>query len=154
MTQKEQIKINKEMAARILAVQASYQNSQNKKPVAQVIEEYLKNRVALDIGDNEGILPKPDKSLFTKIMRGLEENSVNSIELVNANLQKSSGRDGMEPLLYAVMVCGTSELLNHQGVDQPLIINDYVNVTYCFYEKPQASIVNAVLDKIAKTLKE
>ena len=34
------------------------------------------------------------------------------------------------------------------------VINDYVNATYCFYEKPQASLVNAVLDKVAKALKE
>ncbi|MDH5722822.1 MAG: hypothetical protein OEY94_05830 [Alphaproteobacteria bacterium] len=153
MSQKPEVKINKEMAARILAVQASYQNSQNKKPVAQIIEEYLKNRVSLDIGDEDSILPKPDKILFTKIMRGLEENSSISIDLVNANLKKPSDKDDMEPLLYAVLVCGASELLNNQGVDQPIVVNDYVNVTYCFYEKPQASLVNAVLDKIAKTLK-
>tara|TARA_B100001989_G_scaffold246915_2_gene218425 strand:+ start:630 stop:1094 length:465 start_codon:yes stop_codon:yes gene_type:complete len=154
MTEKRQTKINKEMAARILAVQACYQNSQNQKPVDKVIEEYLKNRVALDIGDQDGILPKPDKSLFTKIMRGLEEGSRTSIELVNANLQKPSDKDDMEPLLYAILVCGTSELLHNQGTDQPLVINDYVNATYCFYEKPQASLVNAVLDKVAKALKE
>ena len=141
------------MAARILAVQACYQNSQNKKPIPQLIEEYIDNRVSLDLGDGENLVPKPDGKLFKKILGDLEGNSRAVIDLVNTHLKKPSEKDDSEPLLYAIMICGASELLNNQSVDQALVINDYVNVTYCFYEKPQTSLVNAVLDKISKTIK-
>ena len=59
----------------------------------------------------------------------------------------------IDPLLKSILLCGVTELLSHQDIDAPIIIDDYLNVTHAFYEKQQVSFVNGILDKVASTLR-
>ena len=49
---------------------------------------------------------------------------------------------------------GVVAAVNRGGVDTGIIIHDYLNVTVGFYEGPEPKLVNGVLDKIAKTVRE
>ncbi len=60
----------------------------------------------------------------------------------------------LEPLLKSILLCGVCELLEHQDIDAPLIINDYLNVTHAFYEQQQVNFVNGVLGKIASVVRD
>ncbi len=139
---------NKELAARLMAAQAYYQNLQNKKPVAALIQEYL-DRGMIEFQDSDE-MAKPHGVLFKKILSNLDKRLAEINEILNAHL----GEKEIEPLLKSILLCAVCELLTHQDIDAPLIIDDYLNVTHAFYEQQQVSLVNGVLDKIASLLRE
>ena len=59
----------------------------------------------------------------------------------------------MEPLLKAILRAGTFEL-QHRGLTSTgVIVNDYIDVAHSFFDAKEPGLVNAVLDKLAKTLR-
>jgi N utilization substance protein B len=59
----------------------------------------------------------------------------------------------LEPLLTAILVCGTYELLAHPEIDAPIIISDYLHVTHGFFEGSESKLVNGILDALAKEVR-
>ncbi len=172
---------NKELSARLMAVQAYYQNLQNKKPIREVIEQYINSGIEADMGNGEEQeLVKPHGELFKKILLNLDNRSTEIADILAANINKkevpivvvaeeNAGKNEekneepatpslppekeMEALLKSILLCGVSEILSHQDIDTAIIIDDYLNVTHAFYEKQQVSFVNGVLDKIASLIR-
>lgn len=174
---------NKELAARLLAVQAYYQISQNKQPMRAVIQEYLEHRAseACASGDNPAV--KPDGALFKRILSALDDRRDEVKALLEGTIAKPKAQEvvvepldapeeddsentdanpvqesapvvrAVEPLLQSILMCGICELLVHSDVDSPLIIDDYLNVAHAFYEPNQVRFVNGVLDSIASALR-
>ncbi len=198
---------NKELSARLMAVQACYQGSHNDKPIKIVVQEYLERGLDMDVDDEKMVAPHG--ALFKRILLSLDQRlaEVNDIlkdsivkkELpqpvietktkkiikakanieakkeaeaakeaeVNVETEKSDSdlasdelpqapppvEKELEPLLKAILLCGICEILAHQDIDAPLIIDDYLNVTHAFYEQPQVSFVNGVLGKVAPLLR-
>lgn len=168
----------KELAARLMAVQACYQMSQNAETNnRQITKEYLDHRDTVSLDGED--LQKADKALFKNIMDGLEERIIEIDELLYAHISGNQtvpqstevpktledlsqyGNNFVptemtrqtEPLLRSILLCGICEILMHPNIDHPLIINDYLDIAHAFYEKQQVSLVNGVLDSIAKLLR-
>jgi len=141
------------LSARLSAVQALYQNAQNpEQSLDSLIDDYLHRRAGMEI-DGETMLT-PDGTLMKKIIRGVAERR-DELEAILAAHLKQQGQEKREPepLLKAVMLAGACELLLHQDIDFPVIINDYLHITHAFYDKVEAGLVNAVLDAAAKVLR-
>lgn len=136
----------KQLSARLSAVQAVYQSSQNKQSLRALYEEYLKYRSAMEV-DGEALVP-PDGVLLKKILYGVEERKPELQAIVEANLKKDDVNRAVEPLLQAVLMCGCYELLIKDS-DSPIIINDYLNVAHTFYGRGEVALINGVLDSIA-----
>lgn len=163
---------NKEYSARLMAVQAYYQIHHNNKPVRTVMKEYLDRGKPSDVEGQD--LPAPDKVLFQKILSGVDQHFADIDGILKAHTRKEkpapepapeTGDDKItevapkpekeiEPLLKSILICSIGEVLLHTDIDVPLIINDYLNITHAFYEKGQVSLVNGVLDKVAKLLRD
>lgn len=137
-----------EYCARLMAVQAVYQNSQNKKPMVMVMQEYLENPELVDV-DGEP-LSKPQGTLFKKILASYNKRMA-EIEAIVKDCAVSEKE--VEPLLKGILQCGVCEILEHQDIDSPIIIDDYLNITHSFYDQGQVSLVNGVLDKVAKLVR-
>ena len=142
------IKDTKEFSARLMAVQAYYQNSQNLKPMAQVIEEYLLHPPLMDVDGEE--ISKPHGGLFKRILTSLNQRLAEVEEILKAHLPENKV---VEPLLKAIIICGIVEILEHTDIDAPIIIDDYLNVTHAFYEQQQVSLVNGILDKASSAIR-
>lgn len=139
----------KQLASRLQAVQALYQSTQNKQSLRMVLEEYLQHRSSMEI-EGESLVP-PDGALLKRILLGLEDRRAEIEAIVSANLNKQEGDRALEPLLWAILMCGCFEILI-KSADIPIIINDYLNVTHSFYGRGEVALVNAVLDNIGKLL--
>ena len=140
----------KSAVARLMAVQASYEISQNGRAVDTVIQDYLGSRTEMEI-DGEKLV-QPDGALFKKILEGVRTRKSDIEALLEGHHNKEEGsKKTIEPLLEAVLQCGTYEILA-QDTDIPIIINDYLNVTHAFYDKGEVTLVNGILDRIAKSL--
>lgn len=145
----------KKTAARMLAVQALYQQLHNPQPAALLVNEYLSARTAMPAGEEgQEVMALPDGVHFKKVVTGADK-AQDDLSAVIAAQMKKDGQDVKEPelLLKAILLCGAYELVYLQDIDSPIIINDYVDVAHGFYEGGEAKLVNAVLDKIAKTVR-
>lgn len=147
---------NKELAARMLAVQALYQALQTGVRTPEVAREFLDTRIGMIL--EEGEMVRPDTSLFSKIMKNVHERMADIDEIAKSCMSKKT-EEGVksaetEPLLKAILLCGVCELLCHTSIDVPIIINDYLDVTHCFYEKSQVSFVNGVFDSAFKAIRQ
>lgn len=155
--QQDQVpKTAKALSARLHAVQALYQMMQNgEATAAQVLDQYLDDaRKGVEIDGEE--LVQPDGALFKAIFLGAQGRSEELGEVISANFQK--GKEGkntqIEPLLKAILLAASYELLAHNEIDAPIIINDYLNVTHGFYEQGEVNLVNGVLDSVGKALRD
>lgn len=146
-------------AARLAAVQAVYQMGLNQQNAAEVVGEFVEHRIGKPV-DGEAMV-RADAELFADIVRGLEKRTDDARTMVaqalsrrNSASQDGEGKTkGVEPLLHAILLCGTYELMAHGMTDAPVIISDYVNVAKSFYDDGAPQLVNAVLDTVAKAIR-
>lgn len=137
----------KALSARLRAVQALFQADQNKQSMRAVLDEYLRYRSDMVIEGQK--LVQPDGALLKKILFGVDERRTELEAVIDANLNKDAQDRDVEPLLRAILVCASYELLV-QDIDSPIIINDYLNVAHSFYERGEVALINGVLDSISK----
>lgn len=135
-------------AARLAAVQALYQLKGNDEPVPLLIEEYRQHRLGKALDDVQTVMP--DSLLFERILKGVTQYGETVQEMLAAALNKDGQQRLVpsEPLLNAILSCGAYELMSHQDIDAPILIDDYLNVTHAFYDQGEHKLVNAVLDRV------
>lgn len=148
--------IARNSAARLAAVQAAYQMGLNDQDAAGVIAEFLAHRIGKAV-DGEAMV-HADAELFAAIVRGLEERTADARGLVaqalaRRNTDADAPAKGVEPLLHAILLCGTVELMVHGTTEAGVIISDYVNVAHSFYADGAPQLVNAVLDTVNKAVR-
>jgi N utilization substance protein B len=140
-------------AARLFAVQAVYQAIQNKVAPNSLYDEYILHRIGMDLNAGDGAetanMVQPDGTLFRDLLSGVTERWDDLQNLVKPRLSSPD----VEPILTAILVCGTYELLAHSKTDTPIIISDYLDITNGFFTGSESRLVNGVLDAIAKELR-
>ena len=143
--------------ARLVAVQALYRASFEQETLGDVIHETLDTADHLIDSEEEGdglpVLDKPDADLFSSIVNGVMQNKDSLTDMIKGALDERHSFDRMEKLLRAVFLSGAYELHNHPEIQSGIIINDYVDVARAFYNAKEPALVNAILDKLAKTLR-
>lgn len=140
----------KKTAARLAAVQVLYQMRLNNQDAKSAVREYISHRSGFNL-DGDVYVP-PDEELLEDIVMGLQKRWADVDAVVMAAL--AEGKKGeVETLLESILRAGAYELLAHGKVDTGIIIHDYLNVTAGFYGGTEPKLVNAVLDKIAKTVR-
>lgn len=143
----------KALSARLCAVQALYQVTHTNGAIQDVFQQYLEDAPDREIEGEK--LVEPDGGHLKRVLFGVEERKDELIQVVESNLK--TREDGSKPkldlLLQSILLCAGYELLAVQDIDSPIIINDYLNVTHAFYEKGEVSLVNGVLDAVAKAFR-
>lgn len=140
-------------AARILAVQAVYQNDLTGAAIENVLMEFLQHR----LGDNAvvpGRLSPRDHRLFTDLVRGVGGAVADIDAAITGALARENKSERLEVLLRAILRCGTFELRDRPDVSVAIIINEYVDIAHAFYGGKEPGLVNAVLDRLARTQRE
>lgn len=140
----------KASSARLNAVQALYQMRKNDAKVSEVIEQFLYSPVKDTDDDALPEMAPPDGALFKAIVNGVTERKVELEAILKAHRLQGRDEQEIKPLddvLHVILCAGIYELLVHETIDAPIIINDYLNVTHAFFEKREASLVNGILDQ-------
>ncbi|HYD18845.1 MAG TPA: transcription antitermination factor NusB [Patescibacteria group bacterium] len=141
----------KKTAARLAAVQVLYQMRLNNQDAKSAVREYISHRSGFTL-DGDTFVP-PDEELLESIVLGLQQRWGDVDNIVSAAL--ADGKKGeVETLLEAILRAGAYELLAHGSIDTGIIIHDYLNVTNGFYDGQERKLVNGVLDKIAKSVRQ
>lgn len=138
-------------AARLAAVQAIYQMEKNNQKAAGVLKDFSDNRIGYEL-DGDVMVPA-DSELLSEIVNGFEKRRDDIEAMLHGALGDEKYKT-IDLLIKTVLYAGICELLENAQAETRIIINDYLNVTHAFYEEGgEAKIVNAVLDKLAKTLR-
>jgi N utilization substance protein B len=137
-------------AARLAAVQSLYQVDLVGIDLDSVLKEVARHREGMRVDGDHFVPPEP--VLLSAIARGALARQEEIDALLGQALEKRE-LARHEPLIRAILRAGAYELLSHADVDAALIISEYMHVADAFYDAAEVKLVNAVLDRVAKTVR-
>ena len=142
--------------ARLAAVQALYQIELTQRSVKEILANFKDKPSELlqDIGVelHEEPLP-PDFVLMGQIVAGVANDQTAIDEMIAGALSAKLSVDRLEILLRSILRCGTFELFRHGEIATNIIVNDYIDITHAYFNSKEPGLVNGILDKLAKTLR-
>lgn len=139
-------------AARLNAVQALYQVEVGEDAPNAVITQFMRHRLSGDM-DGEKMVAA-DADFFQDIVAGTISRQAEIDGFVAASLTGGYTVDRLETLLRALLRAGTYEMLVRVDVPAKVIINEYVDVAHAFFGGSEPTLANAVLDKVARTIRD
>lgn len=152
-------------AARLAAAQTVFQMLATGRSARAAAQDFLEHYAGMPTED--GALLEPDRALYSAIVQGVEARRADLDEILRHSLKKDGEplaeaeqteqveqqEKSIDVLLRAILLCGCYEILAHGEIDAPVIISDWLHVTRAFYEGRETSLVNAILDGLAKTVR-
>ncbi len=145
--------------ARLAAVQALYAKTCGTESWEKVMSQFLLQELGSETIQEEAghekyvPLAPMDETLFTHLVQYVRENEKTLNQMVEDAFSDKIQRDKVDTTLRAILMTGIAEFFVSPALDTPIIINEYTDIARSFYEGPQIKIVNAILDKVGKTLR-
>ncbi len=133
---------------RLAAVQALFQIEQTGSSASAVVLEFLTHR----LNDGEGGLTKANTTFFTKLTEGAWRAHARSDEIICGALKTGWALDRIESVTRAIFRAALYELLETK-TPSPVIIDEYLNITHNFFDAPEVSFVNGVLNTVAQKIR-
>lgn len=135
-------------AARLAAIQASFQMESTGQSSQSMIEEFKRFRI--DSGDYPVKLHEP---LFQDLVQAVQDWKKDVHDILSKNLIEGWTPDRLDSVLRAILRIAIAEMLeNPMKTPAPVIISEYVDLTRGFFGEEQVSYVNKALDQIARSL--
>lgn len=150
-------------AARLAAVQALYDWEISAAPIDSVIADFLNHglgaKAPMPTGKDEPegeltALIEPEPVLFSALVRGAAAQRDRLDEILTNCLSADWPSERLEAVLRAILRVGAFELAERPDTPVRVVISEYVDVAHAFYAGPESKLVNAVLDRIAKVVRE
>ena len=147
---------NKRGVARLAAVQALYQMDLTGTKLNDVVNEFENFRFGKEVDGEIGSekYREADAQWFRAILAGVVSGQKLIDPLIHHNLPSDWPLKRIETLLRAILRAGTWELRDRADVPAKVIISEYVDVAKAFYEAEEPKLVNGLLDRLARTLRE
>lgn len=140
---------NKRGAARLAAVQALYQMDVAGVGILEVVAEYETYRLGQEVDGAQYL--EADAQWFRAVVSGVVENQKKIDPIIHAALTDDWPLSRLDSTLRAMMRAGTWELMFKRDVPVAVIVSEYVDIAKAFFGSEEPKMVNAVLDRIAKT---
>jgi N utilization substance protein B len=143
--------------ARLAAVQALYQLELTEIPpwsaeVDKVVRDFARHRLG---HENEGDdLGEADPALFADLVKGTCEHQEEIDRMLSSALSEEWPLRRLEAILRAILRAGAYELLARRDVPARVVISEYLDVAHAFFAGKEPGLVNGVLDRLARKLRE
>jgi N utilization substance protein B len=138
-------------AARLAAVQALYQMEISGTGIVDVLAEFESHWMGREI---EGVEYKPaEEAFFRDIVGGVVREQRKLDPQIDAALAEGWPLKRVDAILRAILRAGIYEISERPDVPPRVAISEYVDVAHAFLDRDEASMVNAVLDKLARELR-
>ena len=127
-------------------------NKKNITPRIRVIQKLYANSLntAAEIE-----YPKSHYKKFIKdVVQGTIERNDLIVETIKKHIPDDLDLNRTDKLLKIIIFAGIFELMFKHNSPTKVIINEYVKTSEFFLEKAQIKFVNAILDKISKTIRK
>ena len=127
-------------------------NKKNATPRVRVIQKLYGNSLNSD-ADIE--YPKSQYKKFIKdVVQGTIERNDLIIETIKNHIPDDLDLKRTDKLLRIIIFAAIFELMFKHNSPTKVIINEYVKTSEFFLEKAQIKFVNAILDKISKSIRK
>jgi N utilization substance protein B len=154
-------KIRRKSGARLASVQATYMIAYGQLPVDAVIEDFVQGKVGRYVIEEDNVSETEEMIEVSPIDTAYFEDVVRGVHTKKQDLEKSLSLflndkwlfDRMNGTLQALLLCAVYELTNTADVDTKVLIQEYVDLAYAFFNKNEPKMVNALLDQIAHTVR-
>ena len=154
-------KIRRKSGARLASVQATYMIAYGQLPVETVIEDFVQGKVGRYVIDENNVSETEEMIEVSPIDTAYFEDVVKGVHAKKQDLEKSLSLflndkwsfDRMNGTLQALLLCAVYELTNTSDVDTKVLIQEYVDLAYAFFNKNEPKMVNALLDQIAHSVR-
>ncbi|MBM3564615.1 MAG: transcription antitermination factor NusB [Alphaproteobacteria bacterium] len=149
----------KRSAARLAAVQALYEMEITGIPASAVLAEFLSRRWPLskaggETGEADIPLVAPDAPFLEELVQGVSSRLSELDTTISCVLSiEGTPFDRMEAILRVILRAGAYELRARPDVPTATILNEYVEIAHAFFDGREPSLVNGILDKVAKNLR-
>ena len=143
-------------AARVAAVQALFQSEQAPENAETVIDQFVRHRLGELPGTGgfeEGRAPDAHVKLFGQIVRGAVERQSELDALLVEALPAEWKLERLDPVLRALLRAAGAELFMKDGPPAKVVINEYLDVAYGFFDGDEPRMANGLLDRLARTLR-
>ncbi len=154
-------KLQMRSGARLAAIQALYVLENSDRAIDLVLRDFINGeigKVALveDFDtDTEELtdLSDFDTNFFASIVRGVYQDKEKLEGIILKSFSEEWNYERVDYTLRAALFCAVWELLEHQDIDAKVIIKEYVDIAYSFYDKSEPRMVNAILDSVSHILR-
>jgi transcription antitermination protein NusB len=137
-------------AARLACVQALYEIDVSGASSDPVLREFMTER--WKHAGNGAALAEPDAAFLAELVEGVLTQSARLDREIEAVLDEWS-LERLEILLRAILRAGAFELAERLDIPSKVVINEYVEVAHAFFAGKETALVNAVLDRLSRTLR-
>ena len=147
--------------ARLMAVQAVYAKELSADSWEKIMSRFLMGEIGGQVikdgiaGREEFIpLEQADAQLFTNLVHAVQENNEHLSQTIRENISKNIDYDRLEFLAKCILKVGLAEFMVNPTLDIPIIINEYTDMARSFFDGSETAIINAMLDKYGKIIRE
>ena len=138
-------------AARLAIVQALYQMDVTGKGLNEILAEFDSFWIGREV---EGDEYKPaEVQFFRDVLAGVLKEQRAIDPMIDRTLAEGWPLKRVEAVMRAVMRSGAYELKMRPDVPARVVIAEYVAVASAFFEREEAGMTNAVLDRLARQLR-
>lgn len=139
-------------AARVAAVQALYQMDLAQTDLVDLIGQFE----AFRFGPNaeERSLADADRDFFRSLVQGVVRRQREIDPLIDQQLAEGWRLTRIDSILRAILRAATLELIERKDVPARVVISEYVNTAHAFLGNDEPRVVNGVLDKLARRLRD
>jgi transcription antitermination protein NusB len=138
-------------AARLAIVQALYQMDVTGKGLNEILAEFESFWIGREV---EGDEYKPaEVQFFRDVLAGVLKEQRAIDPMIDRTLAEGWPLKRVEAVMRAVMRAGAYELKMRSDVPARVVIAEYVAVASAFFEREEAGMTNAVLDRLARQLR-
>lgn len=143
-------------ASRLAAVQALYQQSLVGTATPRLLNEFHDHRLGAVTDDEEGgdKLADADRPFFDDLVSG----SLARADELDATIARFLGAgwtlDRLDRLMLQILRCGAYEMLARPDVPRAAVVSEYVDVAHAFYPRAETGFVNALLDRLGRSVRE
>lgn len=103
-------------------------------------------------GETTVDMPEPDSELLVDIVRGALDRADEIRAIIAGSLSAGWPIERLETLIDCVLRAGIAELLVRTDIPAKVAVSEAVEVAKAFYDGPEPGMVNAVLDRAARSL--
>jgi N utilization substance protein B len=127
-------------------------NKQSVSPRVRVIQKLYGNAL-----NSEALIEYP-KSQYKKFIKDVVQGTIERNDLIEETVSKYLAEDldlkRTDKLLKIIIFAGVFELMFKHNNPTKVIIHEYVKTSEFFLEKAQIKFINAILDKISKSIRK
>lgn len=128
--------------ARGFAIQALYQSALNPEPAYIILAQF----------ETRFDMSRADVPYFQLLIRGVLGNTTDLDGLITPYLDRALTE--LDPISLSILRLATFELQQQMEIPYKVVINEAVDLAKKFGPEKSASFINAVVDQLAKTLRQ